>query len=116
MPPSAAASPSLPPKTTPAPNSLAPFMAGAAEIDLDPETGKVTLVGVRRGGGLRHPAEQQPGRVQTEGGLVQGIGMALTETVRYNPDGSLIERNFLQYKIPTRQDICPHPCRVRPQL
>ena len=46
-------------------------------------------------------------RVQTEGGLVQGIGMALTENVRYNFDGSLVERNFLQYKIPTRQDICP---------
>lgn len=89
------------------PNSPPPFMAGAAEIDLDPETGKVTLVEYDAVVDCGTPLNINLARVQTEGGLVQGIGMALTETVRYNPDGSLIERNFLQYKIPTRQDICP---------
>lgn len=89
------------------PNSPPPFMAGAAEIDLDPETGKVTLVEYDAVVDCGTPLNPNLARVQTEGGIVQGIGMALTETVRYNPDGSLIERNFLQYKIPTRQDICP---------
>lgn len=88
-------------------NSPPPFMAGAAEIDLDPETGKVTLVEYDAVVDCGTPLNPNLARVQTEGGIVQGIGMALTETVRYNPDGSLIERNFLQYKIPTRQDICP---------
>lgn len=89
------------------PNSPPPFMAGAAEIDLDPETGRVTLVeyaAVVDCGTLLNP---NLARVQTEGGIVQGIGMALTERVGYNANGSLVERNFLQYKIPTRQDICP---------
>lgn len=89
------------------PNSPPPFMAGAAEIDLDPETGKVTLVEYDAVVDCGTPLNPNLARVQTEGGLVQGIGMALYETVRYNPGGSLIERNFLQYKIPTRQDICP---------
>ena len=89
------------------PNSPPPFMAGAAEIDLDPETGKVELVEYDAVVDCGTPLNPNLARVQTEGGLVQGIGMALMEDVRYNRDGSLIERNFLQYKIPTRQDICP---------
>ncbi len=89
------------------PNSPPPFMAGAAEIDLDPETGKVTLVEYDAVVDCGTPLNPNLAKVQTEGGLVQGIGMALMEDVRYNPNGSLIERNFLQYKIPTRQDICP---------
>ena len=89
------------------PNSPPPFMTGAAEIDLDPETGKVTLVEYDAVVDCGTTLNPNLARVQTEGGLVQGIGMALTENVRYNFDGSLVERNFLQYKIPTRQDICP---------
>ncbi len=89
------------------PNSPPPFMVGAAEIDLDPETGKVTLVEYDAAVDCGTPLNPNLARVQAEGGIVQGIGMALTERVGYNPDGSLIERNFLQYKIPTRQDVCP---------
>jgi CO/xanthine dehydrogenase Mo-binding subunit len=89
------------------PNSPPPFMTGAAEIDLDPETGKVTLVEYDAVVDCGTTLNPNLARVQTEGGLVQGIGMALTETIRYNPNGSLIERNFLQYKLPTRVDICP---------
>ncbi|MDD6066783.1 MAG: molybdopterin-dependent oxidoreductase, partial [Firmicutes bacterium] len=44
-------------------------------------------------------------RVQTEGGLAQGIGMALYENVTYSPKGKIREDSFMQYKIPTRQDI-----------
>ena len=44
-------------------------------------------------------------RVQTEGGIVQGIGMALYENVQYNDKGAIAENSFMQYKIPTRLDI-----------
>ncbi|MBR1781000.1 MAG: molybdopterin-dependent oxidoreductase [Oscillospiraceae bacterium] len=87
------------------PNSPPPFMAGAAEIDLDPETGKVTVVEYDAVVDCGTPLNPNLARVQTEGGLVQGIGMALTENARYLPSGALIERNLLQYKIPTRLDI-----------
>lgn len=89
------------------PNSPPPFMVGAAEIDLDPETGKVTLVEYDAVVDCGTTLNPNLARVQTEGGLVQGIGMALTEQIHYNPNGSLVERNLLQYKIPSRQDICP---------
>ena len=41
-------------------------------------------------------------RVQTEGGIVQGIGMALYEDVWYNADGRMVSDSLMQYKIPTR--------------
>ena len=44
-------------------------------------------------------------RVQTEGGLVQGIGMALYEDIQYTEKGKLKNRNFISYKIPTRLDM-----------
>jgi CO/xanthine dehydrogenase Mo-binding subunit len=33
--------------------------------------------------------------------------MALYEDVNYTPKGSIRENSFMQYKIPTRQDVCP---------
>ena len=44
-------------------------------------------------------------RVQTEGGIVQGIGMALYEDIQYNEQGRMINNSFLQYKIPARTDL-----------
>ena len=44
-------------------------------------------------------------RVQAEGGLVQGIGMALYEDVTYNDRGAILENSLMQYKIPTRLDM-----------
>ena len=44
-------------------------------------------------------------RIQAEGGLVQGIGMALYEDVRYDSQGRMGTNDFMQYKIPTRKDI-----------
>ena len=36
---------------------------------------------------------------------MQGIGMTLMENVTYSPDGRIYENSFMQYKVPTRQDI-----------
>ena len=44
-------------------------------------------------------------RVQTEGGLVQGIGMTLYENIQYNDKGTMLNNSFMQYKIPSREDI-----------
>ena len=44
-------------------------------------------------------------RTQAEGGIVQGIGMALMEDVTYNAQGRPIESSFMQYRIPTRLDM-----------
>ena len=44
-------------------------------------------------------------RVQTEGGLVQGIGMTLYENIQYNDKGTMLNNSFMQYKIPSRRDM-----------
>ena len=40
-----------------------------------------------------------------EGGLAQGIGMALYEKIQYSAKGQLLNNSFMQYKIPTRLDV-----------
>lgn len=87
------------------PVSPPPFMVGMAEVEVDPETGIVEVidyVGVVDCGTAINPALA---RVQTEGGLVQGIGMALTEDIRCDKNGKILSRTFMQYKIPTRMDV-----------
>lgn len=87
------------------PISPPPFMAGIAEIELDQETGKVELidyVAVVDCGTVVNPALA---RVQVEGGIAQGIGMALYEDVVYNKAGKNFSNSFMQYKIPTRLDV-----------
>lgn len=82
-----------------------PFMVGIAEVKVDMETGRVTpvdYVGVVDCGTVVNP---KLARVQTEGGIVQGIGMALYEDVRYSPKGKLETDNFMLYKLPTRQEM-----------
>ena len=83
-----------------------PFMAGAAEVEVDLETGQIELVdycAVVDCGTVINP---NLARVQTEGGLVQGIGMTLYENIQYDSRGRMLNQSFLQYKIPTRMDVC----------
>jgi CO/xanthine dehydrogenase Mo-binding subunit len=87
------------------PVSPPPFIAGFAEVEVDPLTGKVELidyVAVIDCGTVINP---KLARIQAEGGLVQGIGMALYEDVRYDEKGNMGTNNFMQYKIPCRKDI-----------
>lgn len=87
------------------PTSPPPYMAGAAEIDLDPETGHIELVdfaAVVDCGTVINPALA---RVQVEGGLVQGIGMALMEDVTITDKGRIQQNSFMQYRIPSRMDL-----------
>lgn len=87
------------------PISPPPFMCGCAEIDLDPATGEVKLVdyvGVVDCGTVVNP---NLARVQTEGGLMQGIGMTLMENPTVDHLGRTISNSFLQYKIPARVDV-----------
>ena len=80
-------------------------MAGIAEVEVDKETGQVELldyVAVVDCGTVVNPALA---RVQTEGGLAQGIGMALYEEVVYGIQGKNYSNSFMQYKIPTRLDV-----------
>lgn len=82
-----------------------PFVAGFAEVEVDRATGEAALikfVAVIDCGTLINP---NLARIQAEGGIVQGIGMALFEDVRYDTAGRQLTNSFMQYKIPSRKDI-----------
>ena len=87
------------------PVSPPPFMCGIAEVDVDKATGEVTVVDYVAAVDCGTVANANLARVQAEGGIVQGIGMALTEDVQVAPDGFLRTRNLMQYKIPSRLDV-----------
>ncbi|WP_373210375.1 xanthine dehydrogenase family protein molybdopterin-binding subunit [Holdemanella biformis] len=87
------------------PTSPPPFMVGIAEVDVDKLTGEIKVhdyVSVVDCGTVINP---NLARVQAEGGIVQGIGMALSEDITYSDEGKMRNRNFLQYKLPTRVDV-----------
>jgi len=81
------------------------FSTQIADVEVDPETGKVTL--------LRYTVVQDVGQAvnptmvegQMQGGATQGIGWALYEGYAYNEKGQMLNANFLDYKIPTALDV-----------
>lgn len=86
------------------PVSPPPFMVGMVEIELDKLTGQVKIldyVSVVDCGTVINP---HLARIQTEGGIAQGIGMTLMENVTYLK-GRPVQDSLMQYKIPTRQDV-----------
>ena len=88
------------------PGGQAPgFSAQFCDLEVDPETGKVTI--------LRFVAAQDAGRAihpsyvegQIQGGVVQGIGWALNEEYIYNAKGQLDNAGFLDYRCPVASDL-----------
>ncbi|MFH1568264.1 MAG: xanthine dehydrogenase family protein molybdopterin-binding subunit [Gemmatimonadota bacterium] len=81
------------------------FAAHVVDVEVDRETGKVTI--------LRYTAAQDVGKAihpsyvegQIQGGVVQGIGWALSEGYFYREDGSLANPTFLDYRMPTALDL-----------
>jgi CO/xanthine dehydrogenase Mo-binding subunit len=81
------------------------FSTQFCDVEVDPETGKVTI--------LRFVAAQDAGRAihpsyvegQIQGGVVQGIGWALNEEYVYGADGRLQNAGFLDYRIPVASDL-----------
>lgn len=87
------------------PLSPPPFMAGAAEVEVDLLTGETKVIEYAAAVDCGTPINPNLARVQAEGGILQGIGMALMENVTYDEKGRLYENSLMQYKIPTRADI-----------
>ena len=81
------------------------FGAHIADVEVDPETGKVKI--------LRYTVLQDAGKAihpsyvegQMQGGAVQGIGWALNEEYFYGDQGEMRNASFLDYRIPTAFDL-----------
>ena len=87
------------------PVSPPPFMAACAEVEVDPLTGSIELLDYAACVDCGTVVNTNLARVQTEGGLLQGIGMTLYEDIWYNEKGVNLSNSFMQYKIPTRLDF-----------
>ena len=92
-------------QTHTSPVSPPPYMVGMVEIELDKLTGQVTVLDYAAVVDCGIPINPALARIQTEGGIVQGIGHTLMENVTYNERGRPIESSFLQYKLPSRLDV-----------
>ncbi|HTS31034.1 MAG TPA: xanthine dehydrogenase family protein molybdopterin-binding subunit [Bryobacteraceae bacterium] len=81
------------------------FSGAIADVEVDPETGKVTVLrftAVQDVGKAIHPSYVEG---QMQGGSVQGIGWALNEEYYMGPDGTMLNSSFLDYRMPTALDL-----------
>ena len=81
------------------------FAGHIVDVEVDPETGKVTILrytAVQDVGTAIHPSYVEG---QIQGGVAQGIGMALTEEYFYDADGRMLNASFLDYRMPTALDL-----------
>ena len=82
-----------------------PFMTGYADITVDTETGEIEINNYTSVVDCGVPLNTMLARGQVEGGIVQGIGMAVYEEVIISDKGKMITNDFLSYLIPTRMEI-----------
>lgn len=87
------------------PVSPPPYIAGFVETEIDKETGKVEIVDYVAVVDCGTVINRGLATIQTEGGIVQGMGLALFEEVRYTDKGQMDSNSFMQYKIPARCDV-----------
>jgi CO/xanthine dehydrogenase Mo-binding subunit len=87
------------------PGAGSAFAVNMVDVEVDPETGKVTI--------LRYTAVQDAGKAihpsyvegQMQGGAVQGIGWALNEEYFMGDDGAMQNTSLLDYRMPTALDL-----------
>lgn len=82
------------------------FHAQIAEVEVDPETGRVKLLSLASAVDLGKAINPMAAEGQVEGGVAQEIGTALTEEIKYEK-GIVINPDFTDYKISTAMDIPP---------
>ena len=87
-----------------------PFIAGFAEVEVDLATGESQLLDYVAVVDCGTVLNKKLARIQVEGGVVMGIGLGLYEDVRYSNNGRLASNSFMEYKIPSREDV--HEIRV----
>jgi len=83
----------------------AAFAAHIVDVEVDPETGKVSILrytAVQDVGTAVHPSYVEG---QIQGGAAQGVGWALNEEYYYGEDGRLQNASFLDYRMPTALDL-----------
>ena len=83
------------------------FTVQAVELEVDPDTGEVTLLrcAIAQDAGFAINPLSVAGQMQ--GGASQGLGIALSEEMLYDDQGHLLNGNLLDYRLPTTRDLPP---------
>jgi len=82
-----------------------PYAAVIAVVDVDVETGFIKIVRyctVHDCGNMINP---QIVDTQQQGSIMQGIGAALYEELRYDEDGQLLSSTFMDYRLPSVEEV-----------
>ncbi|HKL54859.1 MAG: xanthine dehydrogenase family protein molybdopterin-binding subunit [Roseovarius sp.] len=103
-------------------NFTYPAGAYACEVELDPDTGKVTIEGFAAADDFGNVVNPMIVEGQVHGGLAQGIGQALLENCAYDEDGQLLSASYMDYAMPRADDVpfykvdhsCQTPCTHNP--
>lgn len=82
-----------------------PFIASFAEVEVDTMTGETKVVDFLSVVDCGLPINPALAQVQVEGGIAQGIGLALYEDIQFDERGKMKHDTLMQYKIPSRKDL-----------
>lgn len=104
-----------------------PYGAHVCEVEVDPETGEVRIAAWTGLDDVGRAVNPMILHGQAQGAIVQGVGQALLEAIRYSPeDGQLLSGSFLDYAMPRADTVPPlrtligevpassHPHGIRP--
>lgn len=81
------------------------FGAHAMDIEVDSNTGEIRILKVISAIDIGKVINEMIVKGQIIGGIIQGIGTAVSEIVKYSEDGKLLTKSLVDYKIPTMQDL-----------
>ncbi|APX25314.1 MAG: xanthine dehydrogenase family protein molybdopterin-binding subunit [Rhodobacteraceae bacterium] len=103
-------------------NFTYPSGAYACEVEVDPETGRVTIERFAAADDFGNVVNPMIVEGQVHGGLAQGIGQALLENCVYDEDGQLLSASYMDYAMPRAEDVpfyqvdhsCCTPCTHNP--
>lgn len=103
-------------------NFTYPAGAYACEVEVDPETGKVTICSFAAADDFGNIVNPMIVSGQVHGGVAQGIGQALMEAAAYDEYGQLLSGSYMDYAMPRADDVpfyrvdhsCATPCTHNP--
>jgi len=103
-------------------NFTYPSGAYACEVELDPETGQVTIERFSAADDFGNIVNPMIVTGQVHGGIAQGGGQALMENCAYDSDGQLLSASYMDYAMPRASDLpfydvdhsCQTPCTHNP--
>ncbi|MEM6374224.1 MAG: xanthine dehydrogenase family protein molybdopterin-binding subunit [Pseudomonadota bacterium] len=103
-------------------NFTYPSGAYACEVEVDPDTGKVSIERFAAADDFGNVINPMIVTGQVHGGLAQGIGQALLENCAYDDDGQLLSASYMDYAMPRADDLpmfavdhsCQTPCTHNP--